>query len=138
MIIDAKDLLLGRMGSYVAKQAMLGHKVDIINCSEAVISGSKQTIIAEYKQMYARGIPAKGPFHHAVPSKLVRRSIRGMLPYKKDRGREAYKNIHCHNGAPSTIQDQKVETLAKAHMGKLPYLKFMRVKDLCVQLGARQ
>ena len=34
MIIDAKDLIVGRLGTFVAKQALLGEKIDIIRWSD--------------------------------------------------------------------------------------------------------
>ena len=37
MIIDAKNLVLGRMATVVAKEALLGEKIDIINCEKAVV-----------------------------------------------------------------------------------------------------
>ena len=43
MIINAKDAILGRLGTYVAKQALLGNKVDVINCEETLVAeGSMQ------------------------------------------------------------------------------------------------
>ena len=47
MIIDAKDLIAGRMGAFVAKQLLLGETVDIVNAEKAVISGKKNVVFAE-------------------------------------------------------------------------------------------
>ena len=137
MIIDAKDLLLGRMGTVVAKKALLGEAIDIVNCEESVLSGNKDKILSDYKETYDRGIPKKGPFHHKMPDRLVRRMIRGMLPYKKERGKEAYKRIRCFVGVPEDMKDQKMETIKEANADKLPTIKYTKVKDVCKYLGAK-
>ncbi len=38
MIIDANNMILGRLASFAAKKALLGEKIDVINCEKAVIS----------------------------------------------------------------------------------------------------
>ena len=48
MIIDAKDAILGRVSSYAAKQALLGMKVDVVNCEECVVSGKKADVLDKY------------------------------------------------------------------------------------------
>ena len=49
MILDATNLILGRMATAVAKKALLGEKIDIVNCENAVISGNKYQILERYK-----------------------------------------------------------------------------------------
>lgn len=137
MIIDANDLVIGRLGTVVAKKALLGEKVDIVNCEQAVITGKKQKVLADYKQTYNRGIPVKGPFHHSMPDKFVKRAIRGMLPYKKERGKIAFKNIMCHVGIPSNLKDQKMETVDDANVNKMESSDFVKVKDICKFVGAK-
>ena len=50
MIIDAKNLIVGRLSTFAAKKAMLGEKVDIVNCDLAVITGRKKWLIEEAKR----------------------------------------------------------------------------------------
>ena len=45
MIIDASNLILGRLATFVAKQALLGEQVFIANCEKSVISGDKANIL---------------------------------------------------------------------------------------------
>ena len=45
MIIDAKNVVLGRLSSFAAKQLLLGEEVDIVNCEEAVLSGKRAPIV---------------------------------------------------------------------------------------------
>ena len=138
MIINAKNLLLGRFATVAAKKALLGEKVVIINCEEAIISGKKNEVLKRYKARVARGIPLKGPYHHRRSDMLVRRAVRGMIPWKRDKGREAYKRIMCYVGTPKDYENKKYENIKGANYNKLPTLKSLKVKELCKLLGAKQ
>ena len=50
MIIDAKDMIVGRFATVAAKKALLGEKVDIINCESAIITGNKKNLIVAIKK----------------------------------------------------------------------------------------
>jgi large subunit ribosomal protein L13 len=137
MIIDASNLIMGRLASYVAKQAMLGNKVDIVNSEKAVISGKRENVFNDYLSKREMGTPFKGPFISRLPDRLLRRAIRGMLPYKKPRGREAYKKIMCYTGVPNEFKDKKFTTIESANISKLPNLKFTDLRTLSKRLGAK-
>ena len=113
MIIDAKDKLLGRLSTYAAKQVLLGNKVEIINCEEAVVSGKRSNILANYTRRIDRRAPTKGPYLYKSPDFFVKRTIRGMLPFKRDRGQNAYKLIRCHVGHPENLKVEKISELEK-------------------------
>ncbi|MBW3022862.1 50S ribosomal protein L13 [Candidatus Woesearchaeota archaeon] len=137
MIIDATDLVLGRMSAYVAKQALQGEKVDIINCEKAVITGNKKQILARYHQKRELGRnPYKGPFYPRASDRIVKRTIRGMLPYKQEKGKKAFKSVMCYVGVPSKLKDQKPETLPKANVSKLKNYKYITVGEISKLLGA--
>ncbi|MDP6600044.1 MAG: 50S ribosomal protein L13 [Candidatus Woesearchaeota archaeon] len=136
MIIDANNLILGRLGTYAAKKVLLGEKIDIVNCESCVITGNRAKIFKDYDIKLKRGIPAKGPFTHRMPDRFVKRSIRGMLPYKKERGRIAFKNIKCHIGIPENLKNQKFDTLNNANVEKIPNLKYIAIKEICKHIGA--
>jgi large subunit ribosomal protein L13 len=137
MIIDATDLLVGRMASFAAKQALLGEKIDIINCEKAVISGNTHEILAKYKQKQQRGIPSKGPFIHRMPDAFVKRIIRNMLPYKQDKGDKALERITCFIGIPEKFKDEKPQTVEKASSSKLPNINYTSIFNVCKELGAK-
>ena len=107
MIIDANNLILGRLGTYVAKKALLGEKIDIVNCEKVVVSGDRDKIFKTYDNSLKRGTPSKGPFTRKMPDRFVKRSIRGMMTYKKEKGRIAYKNIKCYIDVTENFKDQK-------------------------------
>ena len=113
MIINAKDAILGRLGSYVAKQLLLGNKVDVVNCEEAVISGRKHAVLENYIRRIDRKAPGKGPYFYRRPDMFVKRTIRGMLPFKRSRGQDAFKNIKCHIGMPENLKNEKVYAIGE-------------------------
>ncbi len=80
MIIDATDMILGRVASKVAKQALEGEEVVVVNCAKAVISGKRLQVIKKYLHDRSRGTWSHGPFIYRTPHQFVKRTIRGMLP----------------------------------------------------------
>ena len=137
MIIDAKEMIIGRIATKIAKAALNGEKVDVINCEEAVMTGNKAEILARYKQRRNLGTHSTGPFYHREPDRFVRRIIRGMLPYKSPRGSEAYKKIMCHIGVPEEFEGKEAVRFEEAHLSKLPTNKYVIVKDICKFMGAK-
>jgi large subunit ribosomal protein L13 len=118
-IINAEGLILGRMGSIVAKRLLIGETIIIVNAEKAVISGKRKSKVRAAKEFLQVGHPRKGPFHYRRPDRIVRRAIRGMLPYKQSKGKQAYKRLKVFTGAPEEVKDQEMETVAEAHAGKL-------------------
>ncbi len=137
MIIDASNLIVGRFATVAAKNALLGEKVDIINCEKAFMTGSRAEIVERYKKKRAMGIPSKGPFIPRMPDRFVRRVIRGMLPHRQAKGREAFKRIMCYIGVPDNFKDQEKETFEKANVKKVPNLKYMCIGDICRIMGGK-
>lgn len=137
MIIDAKDTILGRLGSYVAKQALLGNTIDVINCEECVISGKGDSILELYTKKLHRKAPGKGPYFYRRPDMFVRKMIRGMLPFKRSRGKIAFKNVKCHIGVPENLKNEKVFKVGNANLDRIYSTDHLKVKDICKALGAK-
>lgn len=138
IIIDGRNLVLGRMASFAAKSALLGSPVDIVNCEESVVSGSKEAVFAKYSQRLQRGIPAKGPFFHRRPDMFVRRAIRGMLTYKKGRGKTAFASVKCYIGVPESLKNESCIAIEKADIMKNPserVVNYVKVRDICRHFG---
>ncbi|MCF7872075.1 50S ribosomal protein L13 [Candidatus Woesearchaeota archaeon] len=136
MIIDATDMIIGRLGTYVAKNALLGQTIHLVNCEKAVITGHPQKVFASFKQARERGAPLVGPYFPRMPHMLVKRTLRGMLPYKKPRGREALSRIKCYIGIPNSMKNEKIETLNQFSVEKTN-AKFMYIREISKQLGAK-
>ena len=94
-VIDATNLIVGRLATIVSKRALLGETIDIINCEKAVLTGDRDLLLRKYREKRDRGTPLKGPFLSFLPDRFVRRIIRGMLPYKQEKGSKAFKRVMC-------------------------------------------
>jgi len=127
MIIDGTNLILGRLASIVAKRALLGDEIVIVNCDKVVITGTKDNVFEEYKVKTNRGNPFKGPFFPKIPDRIVRRTIRSMLPYRKPRGREAYKRVMCYLGIPKKYEKEKLETIKQASAQELKRYRYINL-----------
>ena len=122
-IINAEGLIIGRMASIIAKRILNGEEITIVNAEKAVVSGKKKSRVLEAKEFLEVGAPRRGPFHYKRPDRIVRRTVRGMVPYKQPKGKQAYKRLKVFIGIPAELKDQKMETLADARAEKLtcPY-----------------
>jgi len=134
-IIDASGAILGRLASEVAKRALKGEEIIIINAEKAVISGNKEAVLEKYLHRRRIGNPKKGPFFPKRPDLIVKRAIRGMLPYKKKRGKEALKRIKVFIGVPEEleIEAERVEK-AKKRVDDIS-CPFIEVLELSKLLG---
>ena len=132
MIIDAKNLVVGRLASFVAKSALLGEQIEIVNAEKAVIIGSQKNILAKYKQLRARGDAMYGPYFPRTPERILKRTIRGMLPHKNTRGREALKQIKCYHGIPARFEKQPISSVEKAKRNDdaIKFMTLQRISEL--------
>ena len=105
--IDASDHVLGRLASKVAKLALLGYEVHIVNSEKVVVTGKKERVLAEWRhKILERGDWYKGPFYPKRPDRILRRVIRGMLP-KNWRGRVALERVKTYIGVPEELKDKE-------------------------------
>ena len=111
MIVDAQGAIVGRLASKVAKELLKGEDVVIINAEKAVISGNPDAIVDRYLAKIHRGDPNKGPFYPKQPDKLLRRVVRGMLPYKTNKGRAAFKKLRVQVGGGDKGEKVAVKTI---------------------------
>ena len=138
-VYNGENVILGRLAAEAAKQILLGEEVRIVNCDKVIISGKKTGIFAREKQRRERkAYPLKSMTLSRLPHLFVRRTVRGMLPWKHPRGKEAYHKIHCFSGLPPQFQPQELLMLHKAQVQKLPTLKYTTVGDMCRMLGGKQ
>lgn len=114
IVVDAEDGMLGRVASYVAKQALFGKEVAVVNCEKAVVTGNRRTVIGEFIISRRRGGSSrKGPRYPKSSERIMKRTIRGMLPYKQGRGDAAFKRIKCYNSIPNEFVDVKKITMKR-------------------------
>jgi len=133
-IINADGLIIGRMASIIAKRLLNGEEIVIVNAENAVLSGKRKSKVKEAKEFLEVGSPEKGPFHYRRPDRIVRRTVRGMLPYKQPKGKQAYKRLKVFIGIPAELKDQKMETLVHAQARKLT-CPYFTVGELAKEIG---
>ena len=97
IVYDGTDAVFGRLASRVAKDLLKGDSVDVINVDKIVISGDKKLLVKKIldKRKMGSGASMKGPKYPSSSDRLVKRMIRGMLPWDRAKGREAYKRLRC-------------------------------------------
>ena len=136
-IIDGTGNLLGRTASIVAKKLILGERVVILNGERLVISGDPayqvETFAAklEIKTIHS---PRLSPHHFRRPDMYVRRSVRGMLPHEKPKGRNALKRLTVYIGTPKEYAEKTPLSLPEATASKLR-TKSMTVGELMQHFG---
>ena len=132
-VFDAKNAVLGRLASATARQLLAGEEVAIVNTEKSIITGDPKVTVIKYIERRQRGTPQHGPFFPTQPHTIVRRAIRGMLPYKTPKGRVAMKKLRVYIGVPEQLADKGTESVAK----KLIKSDFITVGELARILGWR-
>ena len=138
-VYDAENMVVGRLGAKAAKAALLGDTVVIVNAEKAIITGKRRTVIEAFKEKFnirTSYNPQKGPFHERRPDKMVRKMLRGMLPWPTPRGKAAYKRIKVYIGVPQQYIDTEKIVLERAKYRSMKQ-KYITVADLSHELGWR-
>ncbi|MBI2565139.1 50S ribosomal protein L13 [Candidatus Woesearchaeota archaeon] len=139
LIIDATNAIVGRLASYIAKQALLGNSVVVLNSEKALFSGDPKVVAEKYRLRKSEiGRPQKGPFIPSLPERFLKRVIRGMLPHKQGRGRDAFKRIMCYRSVPSEFEGKKAILPSVADSTKRKFVKFVSVQQVCKYLGGNK
>jgi len=134
MIIDGNNAVLGRLASRVAKLALMGNSVDIVNCDKIIISGKQRVVVANYHhKRNERGTPFKGPYYSTRPDMFMKRIIRGMLPHKQTKGREAFERIKFYIGIPKEFEGKTFEKIAQSELRT----NSISVAEVCRAIGGR-
>lgn len=132
LVVDTRDCILGRVASQVADAALDGQRVAVINAESAVITGGKEDIMSVYRKRTEIGSD-RGPYYPKRPDGIMKRAIRGMIPYKTTRGREAFENVRVYVGNP---HDRDGEVLDDTSLDRLSNIKFVLLGEVSENLGA--
>jgi large subunit ribosomal protein L13 len=132
-VIDASGLILGRLAANVAKRLLNGEEIVIVNAEKAIITGGKDDIIAHFRHMRDVGGDRKGPHYPRTPHMMLKRSVRGMLPFYKPRGRAAYKRLLVHISVPNEFRGKKFESIEGA--SELSTQRYMALGEVSKVLG---
>ncbi len=132
VVIDARNCILGRVASEVAQRALDGERVAVVNAEDAVITGTEEDVMSVYRKRTDVGSD-RGPYYPRRPDRIFKRAIRGMLPYKKPRGREALEGVRVYVGNP---YDEDGDVLEDTSLDRLSNIKFLSLGEVSEKLGA--
>tara|TARA_Y100001970_G_C14004172_1_gene734953 strand:+ start:417 stop:896 length:480 start_codon:yes stop_codon:yes gene_type:complete len=146
-VYNAEDKVLGRLASVVAKQLISAKKagedtrVIIVNAEKAIVSGKRSSVLSDYRAKYELNHPRKGPFFPRMPDQILKRTVRGMLPYQKNSsGRNALKSLRVEIGTPSDLSGDLPDGCEWGDSTKidrpLPE-RFVRLGDISKELGVK-
>jgi len=137
-VIDANGLILGRLASIVAQRLISGEEINVINAERALVSGSPETTLSKYQTLRKKGSKEKGPYFPKRSDMILRRTVRGMLPYKKSVGRAALERLRVYVGTPAELSNVNTETLESAQKSRLSTIKVVELGKISQQLGAKR
>jgi len=112
-VINAEGKILGRLASHIAQEVRSGEEVRVVNSREAVISGERDKIYADYRQKYERGRRDTGPYFPKRADKILKRTIRNMLPHEKAEGRDQLSMVRTYIGVPDEFEGEVEEVDVK-------------------------
>jgi len=140
IIIDGRGHLIGRLAATVAKTVLQGHSVVVVRCEGLNISGSFYRNKLKYLDFLRKRCninPSRGPFHFRAPSKIFTRIVRGMVPHKTERGKQALVRIRAFEGIP-TPYDKKKRVVVPSALRTLrlkPRRRFTELGRLSTEVG---
>ena len=135
--IDATNQIAGRLSSKIAKLVLSGKKVVVVNAENALTSGSRTSVINQWKEkleLSSRVNPIYGPIHPRRPDNILRRMVRGMVPRKKPKGATAMKRLRVYVGVPSGVDASKITKFEDATATR-PIPVYVTMGDLSKSLG---
>ena len=146
LVYDARDKILGRLASQVAKQLISARKngheqrVIIYNAEHAIVSGPRTQVLSRYDKKYKLNHARKGPFFPRMPDQILKRTVRGMLPYQKNSsGRGALRDLRVLIGQPTNISEEELpedHAWGESDSIERPLpLKFVRLGEISSSLG---
>jgi large subunit ribosomal protein L13 len=137
IVLDAKDQILGRLASFVAKRAIDGDMVVVLNAEKAVISGRRSNIIEEAKRRLETrtlGTQTHAPVHQRRPDLYFRRVVRGMLPWKKAKGKAAFHRVHVFMGVPEEFSGKVTMKVPASDASRLTSA-YVTLEKLSAEIG---
>ncbi|OYT39472.1 MAG: 50S ribosomal protein L13 [Desulfurococcales archaeon ex4484_58] len=138
LYVDATNQILGRLASIVAKKLLEGYRVYIVNAEKAVISGEKKRVIEGYKLLF-KVTTHYNPYKSGIkrpraPHNILKRTVRGMLPMDKPRGRNAYRRLRVYIGIPQEFKNREFIRFSEADASRLKR-EYIYLGDLAKELG---
>ena len=149
LVVDARDCIMGRVATQVAEAALDGQSVAVVNAERAVITGREEQIKEKYKKRVDIGDDNQY-FYPKRPDGILKRAVRGMVPHKQQRGREAFESIRVYvgnpyeedsaGGSPRSGDGEAVEAevLDGTSLDRLSNIRFVTLAEVSETLGANK
>merc|ERR1712060_917261 len=140
IVVDCRGHLLGRLASIIAKELLNGQQVVCVRTEDINISGSlyrNKLKYAAFKCKRMNSNPKQGPLHYRSPSKILWRTIRGMVPHKTARGAAALDRLKSFEGIPHPYDRKKrmvIPTCLKV-LRLRPERHYCKLGDLSKEVG---
>lgn len=138
MYIDASGKVAGRLASIIAKLLLKGKRVIVFNVEKAVVTGKKKSILSLYRKRMSIqskvNLRRHGPFKPKTPDGIFRRIVRGMLPRRKAKGKEAYRRLRIYVGIPKKFEKIKFNDFPEVNYKRNPY-GYMTIEEIARLLG---
>ena len=121
VLVDAENVVLGRLASEVAKMLRGKHKPEFtphVDCGDNVIVVNAEKVLLTGRKLtdkiylshsgYPGGQKKQTPAEilKKYPERLVEKAVKGMLP-KNKLGREMFRNLHVVTGPEHKYEAQK-------------------------------
>ena len=127
VVIDATDVVIGRLASYVAKRLRGKHRVDftphidtgdhvvIINADKAKFTGKKLTDKIYYRHTgYPGGIKSTTPekiLNGKFPERAIQMAVKRMMPKESTLARTQFGKLRVYAGSEHPHTAQQPETV---------------------------
>ena len=127
VVIDATDVVIGRLASYVAKRLRGKHRVDftphidtgdhvvIINADKAKFTGKKMTDKIYYRHTgYPGGIKSTTPekiLNGKFPERAIQMAVKRMMPKESTLARTQFGKLRVYAGSEHPHTAQQPETV---------------------------
>ena len=127
VVIDATDVVVGRLASYVAKRLRGKHRADftphidtgdhvvIINADKVKFTGRKMTDKTYYRHTgYPGGIKSTTPekiLNGRFPERAIELAVKRMMPKESPLARKQFSRLHVYGGAEHPHEAQKPDAV---------------------------
>lgn len=139
--IDVSNQVLGRISSFIAKRALMGDNIVVVNCRNAVVTGAKQQVFESYvakNNIKVFSNHVHGPFFPHRPDTFLRHTVHGMLP-KNSRGRAALMRVEFYIGEIPERFVTKYQNISPKEYPKASAeqkkCNVVSVNDICIRNG---
>ncbi|HID43132.1 MAG TPA: 50S ribosomal protein L13 [Archaeoglobaceae archaeon] len=137
-VINADGHILGRLSSKIAKRLLNGERIVVVNAEKVIITGEKYMVFSSYREKAERGSQEKGPYFPRHPERIFKRTVRGMLPWKSKRGKEAFKRLKVFTGVPKELEGRNFEVVDEALFEKASKTdRYTTLGEVSTHLGYR-